>query len=736
MGIRAKFLFYIIFPLLVVAIVATFYTSTKNFSLLRESAKKRFILDTQVIANRVSAENVRGVSVARSASTSAEIIFGNRVSSVKLMRDMLEAFPSFSGASIAYSINADFNDFRADLGLKNVKDGKDAYSDGALDSYDFSTNRTNATIEEWIAATEGGRFMAIWNKPDGDLVLSPLYESSVSAYASALKKRIEMGEKDIFVITEPSVSDGKNLIVEYVSAIMADGRYSGQVAFISDMARVQNILSSANLVGGEEYFLISPQFRVIASSKLDNLKTISINDIYLDNVGNLVRGFLREENGVLVRDELALNNIDLSKYNDFYSNILSFACNLSKNALASNSSERAISEFKDKRSGRSYYVDFATVQSGKWLVVHICPEMDFFSVATTSIVGNFVMIWAVVIIGIFGVIISARFVGRVNACRNVAEKVSAGIFDDLGPEKNADDETGRLARAMSRSIRRMAAIFQNVKNVQCELSETSKLINSALENYAFQSNLIDVQTAKISSSIKSLIENHRDVAESIERVENAFDKALENGESVRKDVLYVEELSEIFTRNVVSSMRRNSLLRERVKGIGGVSGEISKVADESNLLSLNASIEAEKSGSYGNSFEVIAREINRLSESISNSSEEMKNIAKELESSLSYDSSESNRVLENFNNFTSKFSKILLGIDVIVEHMKNAGLPTSEIAKNSVETSSEMERAVDMLAELSESVSELNALRAELISSAEGLSDKVRRIEIAISDFK
>ena len=736
MGIRAKFLVYIILPLLTAAIAATVYTSSKNFSLLSTSAKKRFILDTEVVADKVSAENIRGISVAKSASVSAEILFGNRVSSVKLIKKMLEAFPTFSAASIAYSINADFNDFRSDLGLKNVKEGKDAYSDGALDSYDFSSNKTNATIDEWIAATEGGRFMAMWNRQDGDLVMSPLYESGISGYVSALRKRIEMGEKDLFVITEPYISDGKNIIVEYVSAIMSDGRFSGQVAFVSAMSRIQNVLSSMRVSGDEEYFLISTQDRVIASSRFENFKTISINDIYLDNAGNLVRSFLREEKGMLVRDEASVGKMDLSKYNDFYSRVLQYACNLSKNSVAPDLTEKKISIFKDERTGRTYYVDYASVRSGKWIVVHICSEVDFFSVAAISIIGNVAMIWVVIAIGIFGMFISSRFVSRVNACRNVAEKISSGVFEDLGSVKNADDETGRLARAMSRAIRRMSSIFENVKSVHTELADNAKQINTALENYAFQSNLIDVQTGKITASVKQISESRRNVGEAIDKIDVAIAKSVDFSENVRKDIVNIEELSDGFSRNIVSSMRRNSSLNDRVKSFGGLSNEIAKVADESNLLSLNASIEAEKSGSYGNSFGVIAREISRLSENISNTSEEMKNIVGDIDSALGYDSEESSRVLENFNEFSSRYSRILSGLDSIVEQMKSASMPTSDIVKSSVDTSEEIARTSDMLGDLSESIKELNALRAELVASAESLSDKVRRVEIAMSDFK
>ena len=59
MRIRTKFLLYIVLPLLVVASASAFYMSSKNFSQLGVAAKKGFVLDTDLVASKISAENIR-----------------------------------------------------------------------------------------------------------------------------------------------------------------------------------------------------------------------------------------------------------------------------------------------------------------------------------------------------------------------------------------------------------------------------------------------------------------------------------------------------------------------------------------------------------------------------------------------------------------------------------------------------------------------------------------------------
>ena len=664
MGIRAKFLIYIILPLLVATIATAFYTSTKNFSLLSDSAKRRFILNTELVADKISSENIRGVSAAKSASASAEILFGNRVSSVKMIKKMLESFPSFSGAGISYAINADFNDFRADLGLKNIRDGKDVYADGALDSYDFTVNKTLTPIDEWIAASGSGRFSAFWRRSEGELVMSPITEAELSAATIALRKRIDAGEKDISVISEPFISKGK-MVVEYVSAIMGDGRFSGQVSFESDMARIQNILASSCMLGEEQYFVISPQERVVASSKFEDLNSVAISDFYIDNAGNLVRGFLREEKGVLVRDETSSSKADLKQYNNFYSEILRFANDIAKNSvLGADLTEKKIAVFKDAKTGIRYYVDVSYVRFGKWIVVHFCPEVDFVSVVMTSIVANLALVFVVLCVGCAGIFILSKFVGRVAVCRMALENLAKGFFPNSQVETSVNDESGRLNRAFSKAMQKTLTIFENVKKLQSEVDDLLKNLAGALEHYSVQTSSMDVQIKKVSNVLKVVSENYRSVAQNLESVEKSISGSTEFNDSARKEVLKVDNLINSFSRNVSSTIRRNSNIKDKLASMADVSADISKVAEESNLLSLNASIEAEKSGRYGGGFSVIAREINRLAENISNSSVDMKNIARDVENAIAYDTSESDLFLDNVNDFSAKYSKFVERMDL------------------------------------------------------------------------
>ncbi|MBP3357408.1 MAG: hypothetical protein J6K91_00730, partial [Opitutales bacterium] len=174
MKIRTKIILYILLPIFVVDLAITATNSYNNYLELKSVAESKFVSETELISAKISAENTRGVALAKSTAESASILFGERAESVRLVKDILTEFPSFIGASVGYEVNADFADFKTELGLKNLRDGKDVKTDGGVDAYNFSQNKTNVSMDEWIAKSEGGRFIAYWTRAKGELVLEPL----------------------------------------------------------------------------------------------------------------------------------------------------------------------------------------------------------------------------------------------------------------------------------------------------------------------------------------------------------------------------------------------------------------------------------------------------------------------------------------------------------------------------------------------------------------------------------
>jgi hypothetical protein len=115
-----------------------------------------------------------------------------------------------------------------------------------------------------------------------------------------------------------------------------------------------------------------------------------------------------------------------------------------------------------------------------------------------------------------------------------------------------------------------------------------------------------------------------------------------------------------------SISERLAVINERAAAIGGVTTTITKVADQTNLLSLNASIEAEKAGEYGRGFSVVAREIGRLADQTAVATLDIARIVKEMQSAVASGVMEMERFtgevragLEQTTRIGQQFSRIL-----------------------------------------------------------------------------
>lgn len=165
----------------------------------------------------------------------------------------------YIGASVGYEVNADLADFKTEQGLKNLRDGRDVSVDGGVDAYGFAENKTSVSMDEWIAKSEGGRFVAYWSRAKGELTLEPLANPDTAMYSAGLRKKMESGDKEAFIVTEPYLYSNNVMMVEYSAPVYFEGKFSGQVAFDRDLASLSSTLSSWKTLKGEDIFLISAQ---------------------------------------------------------------------------------------------------------------------------------------------------------------------------------------------------------------------------------------------------------------------------------------------------------------------------------------------------------------------------------------------------------------------------------------------------------------------------------------------
>lgn len=173
-----------------------------------------------------------------------------------------------------------------------------------------------------------------------------------------------------------------------------------------------------------------------------------------------------------------------------------------------------------------------------------------------------------------------------------------------------------------------------------------------------------------------------------------------------------------------------AVLNEKAGNITSVITTISKVADQTNLLSLNASIEAEKAGEYGKSFAVIAREIRRLADQSAVATLDIKKIVGEIMSAVSTSvmgvddftqeirkgvdqvktvSGQLAKIIEQVENFTARFELLNRGMQKQSSGAEQIHEAISQLSKTAEQTSLSIRQFHKTLLELNQAANELKS---------------------------
>ena len=152
--------------------------------------------------------------------------------------------------------------------------------------------------------------------------------------------------------------------------------------------------------------------------------------------------------------------------------------------------------------------------------------------------------------------------------------------------------------------------------------------------------------------------------------------------------------------------KRLAVISEKAANITTVVTTINKFADQTNLLSLNASIEAEKAGEYGLGFAVVAREIRRLADQVALATFDIEQMVKEMKSAVSSGVMEMDKFTDEVRNDVRDVRNIGSQFAQIIEHVQTL-LPCFESVHGAVQAQADGARQIsDSMGKLGEAVDE------------------------------
>jgi methyl-accepting chemotaxis protein len=721
LGIRGKILLFAGVPIIITLLAIIFFAFWTMHEAIVAISKKE--IDQAVLNAAKEIERVNQASLAipqTMALAQSNGMFGDRKASVEYARAVLEANPDLTGAYFGYEPNADTDDV--------------AYLRDKGDTLVAGRPMSDALGPEGASA---GRFIPYWfrNREDKAVILlTPLVDMDNSYYYRGNKNRFKgvperEGIADRFtsmnsrywtpekeaalppggVMTEPYIYDGK-FIVEQTYPIVINGKWVGIAGVDRALRDIQEFVWGLKPFETAEFTVLSRRGRTVVShhdSKIQYDPT-KITDEKLAEM---------TQQGDRVEDSPEAGYM----------------------ATIYNSPETfGTARLWTGPDGTSYYIANYRLPSefGGWTVAMRVKESEILSVFWEALRFNAaIAVLGVGFILVVLMVMARALASRVQLAAIAARRIAEG---DLTVKVAADssDETGQLLDAIGEMVDDLHSLVGQVKRSSVELISTATQINAAskqqeasVNNFGSSANQVTAAVKEISATAQELVRTMDDVTEVAGDTANLADHGRSSLSGMEATMRGLAEAS-----GSISS--RLGVISEKSQNIGSVITTITKVADQTNLLSLNAAIEAEKAGEYGLGFAVVAREIRRLADQTAASTLDIEAMVKEMQGSVSSGVMEMDKFTVEVRRAVDEIVRISTQFAKIIEQVQ-ALTPRFETVHEGMQSQSQGAAQIsEAMTQLSESARfSANSLR-EFNQAAEKLAHAVQSLKEEISKFK
>ncbi|MFH2114515.1 MAG: methyl-accepting chemotaxis protein, partial [Spirochaetota bacterium] len=288
-------------------------------------------------------------------------------------------------------------------------------------------------------------------------------------------------------------------------------------------------------------------------------------------------------------------------------------------------------------------------------------------------------------------------------------KEQAGILHSIGTE---------LAESMTQTAAAINQISANINGVRSQIQNQSEGVEESNATVESIAGSIEKLNEHIEAQSASIIESSAAIAQMIANIESVSGILVRNTQNV-KELMHASEIGQGGINAVSENIK--TIARES-DGLLETSSVIAKIANQTNLLAMNAAIEAAHAGDAGRGFAVVADEIRKLAENSGAQAKNITNVLRELKSSIDTVSTSSSNALKQFDTIVSMVQVVSEQEMIIHNAMQEQNGGSKQI--------------LEALSEITHITNEVRDRSSEMLSGSKDVLAEMKQLALATHEIK